>query len=968
MNIEQDEVRLNNSPPELPTFGGDDTVIVEQKTKYYLYNIALKHRTHIDIKPSDPDDKVREFFYKLHKYGCVVEQQQMYDDKTDKSGITLDLDIFQDTPVPQVRREHLERTITFIRITLVRMLKLGTVKPRDNKDICVFVTQRPRDRSALDNDEGKLIFSDKHKSFKDGYHIIIPEVHITKMAKRYLIDELRANAHKLFEGITTRKYSEKAKGYKDISLMDIFDRASAHAPPLLFTQSKPVEPGMKPNVYVFYTLYICELRKPDTPLDHTDGDHLANEYRHILELEMSINKWLPNERQITVNIRDYDLQDELAANLEIIRAAEEAKKKEFTNCMDNLVVRIMRDGSYIRKLKEFLARVLATIPADMAVETTSWKKVLFALNSITEALERGFPELAPTIRAYMGELAVFFSKRGGKAFQSETDVLRLFNSPCRGGTVMTLIYYITDEAVRKQFCREYYGLFPKIKVQPVQQLSLEYADDTNNLYQVPDLTEEALFLFLQKTIVIVNSGNFATYFERLKDINSQQPKWTPHPSKGGPFSDRGQDRTIWVKNPEFDANQPEDVVKNNRKKPVSLYEFIQKYKSYFRHYKGICWEPYLKEKESAAFQNQILNTWIPYQYADRKDLTIDRDRVDIINNHIKYCFCSEDGGKTYNEELYTFLIKLLAFRIRFPNAKPKVALAIINLIQQAAAKSLFCIKFLFQLIGESACLVQKNFKGLENQFNAEFANKLLVVFDELPPWSGRQETWETIKHMITESKMQKRQLYKEAIAAVDNSMFIFLSNNLNGLPIEHSQRRIVVLQASDHLDGNEAYFTKLATAMGFDTRENIRDHIGFYSYFQFLLEQNIDDWMPNKHLPQTKLKAELQEYNMGQVDQYVQHAMQIGETYLSYAQFDTYCTANGIKQTKIQNRSFWKELKTMLEPTDKWPTHRFGGEVRQVAILDESNREKIRKYFSLRYPNCDLSVQPIQDYVSPPPI
>ena len=105
--------------------------------------------------------------YKNNIVESFAEKQQ------DISGVMLDFDFFQTLPEPQIENKHIEKLVISIATVINKTFKFDEF---DEYHIAVI-------RSPLV--QGILRYSDRHKSYKDGIHILIPEEKITKEIKKH---------------------------------------------------------------------------------------------------------------------------------------------------------------------------------------------------------------------------------------------------------------------------------------------------------------------------------------------------------------------------------------------------------------------------------------------------------------------------------------------------------------------------------------------------------------------------------------------------------------------------------------------------------------------------------------------------------------------------------------------------------------------------------------------------------------
>ena len=127
-----------------------------------------------------PPTRITEFFTKLE--ACRMDGRTMHfaerQETADVSntGIIIDLDVFQKSGTRIVTSRHLQNIVQRMARILVRTLDF--MANETTFEYYAFVISRSAVTAADEN------------TYKDGFHIIIPEVRVTREYKLYLIDEM----------------------------------------------------------------------------------------------------------------------------------------------------------------------------------------------------------------------------------------------------------------------------------------------------------------------------------------------------------------------------------------------------------------------------------------------------------------------------------------------------------------------------------------------------------------------------------------------------------------------------------------------------------------------------------------------------------------------------------------------------------------------------------------------------------
>lgn len=123
-----------------------------------------------------PEKKLSKMF-KLLEICRRNKQRLMFTEKQqDPSGIMLDFDIYQDTEEDQITDEILYVLCQKIIELLTKILNFKEAK---KETFFVGVTRRP-----------KITFNEEKDCYKDGFHLIIPSIKVSKGVKRLLINKI----------------------------------------------------------------------------------------------------------------------------------------------------------------------------------------------------------------------------------------------------------------------------------------------------------------------------------------------------------------------------------------------------------------------------------------------------------------------------------------------------------------------------------------------------------------------------------------------------------------------------------------------------------------------------------------------------------------------------------------------------------------------------------------------------------
>ena len=123
-----------------------------------------------------PEKKIPKMF-KLLEICRRNKQRMMFTEKQQEmSGIMLDFDIYQDTEANQINDEILHNLC----LKLIELLmKILNFKDAKKETFYIGITRRPR-----------ITYNEEKECYKDGFHLIIPSIKVTRGVKRVIINKM----------------------------------------------------------------------------------------------------------------------------------------------------------------------------------------------------------------------------------------------------------------------------------------------------------------------------------------------------------------------------------------------------------------------------------------------------------------------------------------------------------------------------------------------------------------------------------------------------------------------------------------------------------------------------------------------------------------------------------------------------------------------------------------------------------
>jgi hypothetical protein len=151
------------SEPKFINNTGDESTNIVDRTYKKCYNI--------------PPKNVSKFFKYLDACRRKNLRMSMYEKQLEYSGIMLDFDIFQEENHSQLTRDQFHRLCIAVIQILVKYLDFGDA---ENIEIVVGFTRKPK-VAPVGDEEGK---------YKDGFHMLIPGIQVTRAFKKLLINQM----------------------------------------------------------------------------------------------------------------------------------------------------------------------------------------------------------------------------------------------------------------------------------------------------------------------------------------------------------------------------------------------------------------------------------------------------------------------------------------------------------------------------------------------------------------------------------------------------------------------------------------------------------------------------------------------------------------------------------------------------------------------------------------------------------
>jgi len=249
---------------------------------------------------------------------------------------------------------------------------------------------------------------------------------------------------------------------------------------------------------------------------------------------------------------------------------------------------------------------------------------------------------------------------------------------------------------------------------------------------------------------------------------------------------------------------------------------------------------------------------------------------------IKFLTSRTSDDADDRDAIMHWLISWLAYPLQHPGAKLKTAIVMHG--DEGAGKN-FLFDMIVAIYGKYGTLVGQD--ELEDKFNDWRSCKLFVVGDEVSSRAELVHNKNRLKALITSLTVQINPKNLPRREEANHMNIVFLSNELQPLALDNSDRRMLVVYTPPKRDFE--YYKSLA---------QWRDHGGLAAFYEFLLAYPLDDFDPNAPAPFTQAKDDLisinrksperfwLEWSGGELDLPYSSgsAAQVYQAYLKYAQ------------------------------------------------------------------------------------
>jgi hypothetical protein len=328
-----------------------------------------------------PERKISYMFGLLEAARRSKEKIMFCEKQLESSGIMLDFDIYQDSEDNQLTDEIFNVLCQNIIKTLLKILKFKEKKEK----IVMGITRRP-----------KITYNEEKECWKDGFHLLIPGIKVTRSVKRFIIRKLLEDEiiDQTFQEVQPATFKLKGQDYQR---KDFIDQNSAHV--MTFFIGSNTKKGNSP--YKLSHIYEASI--------NTETKAVVVQYKPTwltdttvnICYEFSLNYQVQDASVRQITKLDYEVQDKYLDDIQQIENKHAILDEERNRNYGSLSTNAIHDHQIV-EIKE----LLDTLSPKRSIDYQDWFNVLCVL--------------ANTSISYR-DLAEYFSRKSAKFNMADFD-------------------------------------------------------------------------------------------------------------------------------------------------------------------------------------------------------------------------------------------------------------------------------------------------------------------------------------------------------------------------------------------------------------------------------------------------------------------------------------------------------------------------------------------------------------------
>lgn len=835
---------------------------IENKSLVNVFNPFLGS---FNVEP----EQYQQFFDELDKSYKENKTEHFAEKQRDISGIMLDFDCFQSLAEPQIENKHIENLVVKICSIINREFAFN-----DFDEYHVAVIRRPLVVDLTNPTKKILQYSKKHHAYKDGIHILIPEIMITKEQKKYLNelinDEITFAHNEIFDDcvFTNKKHDS------------ILDMASSHVPIFFLGSIKPSPEKREPYPLSF-------VYKIDT--DQDEGDPLTYSKipikkmsRYNVSLEFSVSNWGIEKMLADKRQRDFS-DDSKFSEWKKIKLEKENEKMEKDEKYRPSNEEIYNVHSNKVKIVEIIKTILMNLDVSRSVETRHWYCIMKVCINLSHIycidLIDAFDE---------------FSKRAGdKYIGSREEIINKFNDIDGKGYLGLLWHFLKNDepAIFKQCMRDYFKLVPPPKKELFYHNIRDFAKmgDDINVNELIEWMKETCIVCIQRGRSMLFTKNLeldgSVSYEPQENLNIGEIKWMGTVKDG----------------------------ENEKQVPMSSNKIFQNNVLWKYSYDYFNFVPFLKLEQQQKISPRLFNTFSGFRWKYtpssmdpsnkmNDSIPVPPESIKPWIDHLINTLCpnSQLRGCKYNN-LGHAVLQWYAHIFQNPTIKPW---AIVFMSEEGIGKGIWQT-FFEQVLTKSLCSTFTSWDQITGSFNGQMAGKLLFTLNEATNYPTNTQK-ELMKTMIKDVGLSINKKFVNQYDVDNFARIQITTNNKRPISIDYDDRRYCCIKSDNSNRGNAEYFKPLIASMNDSSVQK--------DMFDYLCNYPLDGFDSEKP-PMTEWKQELIGQNLNTVieflkylwDDYDEQEMTIkaDAMFLGYKEWSN----NSGEHASGSNRAFYAELK-----------------------------------------------------------
>jgi len=779
--ISPGEKLINPGSPSVSDHGASER-IPSIKPDRILFSPFKDKEYYADAHPNT--SKAAELFKKLNDDFISGDTNRVAELQNGACGLMIDLDFFFENSKITIHGRHIQDLVKRVSEFIAKRIDIPEF---EDIDMVVGVIRRPFDKE-YGSDEDVLQYSEKHKYFKDGLHLLFPGFVFTRREKKYIIAGLQESK------IISEVFSDCIITNDD-KLGEVIDGGSAHVPAFLLGS---VKPGRKDHYSLYKHVFKINI-EDDGEVSITHKKAISYAKRYNMPLELSLHKW--GCEKLNTNKNRTILNDECRAEMQTIeKAAQEAHDKHKVSDAEMEAVNQNKE-EYIELVRD----VVSSIDTTRSDITGQWVSVLSVLNTLGHLYDCSDDMLS---------LADEFSKKSTKYVSTE-DVQRCMTS-AKNKTYMGLLWYYLKKDDSDRF-RELYSRWCSKFEQTVSVSDLEYFSDYSKLIN-KTITYEQARKWLSGCVVIFINGGDSYYITKNKktyimdtysehtcsyklvkgvplhntlsvDCNVMNPAYIPEESRSQEQKD------------ELKAAKKGKTKWSEQYMATSLSDFAHHcfQKGIIKRYTDLEFFPYLKRNGIPDIGDRF-NMFGGFPLEDYKPKSVKDYENSRFRTHLKEHMCG--GSAAEFDHFEDWIADIIQ--------KPHRPVACVQHFygKQGEGKDMQG-RFISSLLGEEHCTAYQNEKQFFKDFNMDQANKLYVRINELSEQGASRENHDVFKGMIDRKTIRVEPKGKDAYEVRHCARYTTFTNNERTLHVESSDRRFTMHKCSGKKAGDMTYFAPI---------------------------------------------------------------------------------------------------------------------------------------------------------------